>query len=308
MLGYSHLVQGEGAAAVDALKKYASLMPNEPNPQDSLGEALMAQGQFADAEAAFRRALALSPSFVVSWDGVAYTKFFAGDWAGGKEAVAKEREAAPRPADRFTADRLATFALLAEGKAADGLKKIDELGKSPDATPLEVALTPVSRAVVMVETGRARDAVTEAGQAVAMADSGKLTKGGSGTLRVLALSVMASAQGRLGDAAGAEKSSAALEQAAAVEPDNPVLKSAVHFAQGMLAVAKKDLKAARGHFDECSNQDTYCHWQAFELSKKAGDSAGAAASLARLTKIYRRDPVYLYARMTAERSAPKPSN
>src|SRR6185295_5305117 len=96
MIGYGHLVQFEPGPAVEALKKYASLAPNEPNPQDSLGEALMANGQFAEAEAAFQKAISLSPAFGVAWEGVAYTKFFRGDWAGGQAAVAKANEAASR--------------------------------------------------------------------------------------------------------------------------------------------------------------------------------------------------------------------
>ena len=76
----------------------------------------------------------------------------------------------------------------------------------------------------------------------------------------------------------------------------------------MLAVAQKDMKAARVHFDMCSNQHVYCHWQSFEVSRKAGDSAGANASLSRLTKIYRRDPLYLYARAAASRTQPKQTN
>jgi hypothetical protein len=44
------------------------------------------------------------------------------------------------------------------------------------------------------------------------------------------------------------------------------------------------------------------------VSQSGRDTAGAAASLARLTKIYRRDPVYLYARTTASRKGPKASN
>jgi cytochrome c-type biogenesis protein CcmH/NrfG len=67
--------------ASEALQQYAIVNPNEPNPQDSLGEALMAGGQFADAEAAFRKAVALSPAFSVAWEGVAYAKAFQRDWA-----------------------------------------------------------------------------------------------------------------------------------------------------------------------------------------------------------------------------------
>ena len=69
----------------------------------------------------------------------------------------------------------------------------------------------------------------------------------------------------------------------------------LHFAQGMLAVAQKDMKAARTHFDMCIEPDFMCHWQALEVSRKAGDKAGADASLARLMKLYVRDPLYVYA-------------
>ena len=308
MIGYAHLVQGEAAPAIDALKKYASLLPDEPNPQDSLGEALMADGKFADAEAAFRKALSLSPKFSVAWEGVAYSKFFAHDWAAGRDALAKGREAAIRPADRISVDRLGAFASLAEGKTADGLKQLDAIDKSPDAAAIDKASTPASRALVLVEMGRHRDAVSEAAQSIAAADSGQLRPGGAAFLRPFALAVTASAQGRMGDAASAQKTLEALQTASAAEPDDPNLKSAVQFAQGMLAVAQKDMKAARAHFDMCSNQDTYCHWQSFEVSRKAGDSAGANASFSRLTKIYRRIPLYLYARAAASRMQPKQTN
>ena len=44
-LGYAYLRQGKADEAIDAFKRYASAMPNEPNPQDSLAEALMAGGR-----------------------------------------------------------------------------------------------------------------------------------------------------------------------------------------------------------------------------------------------------------------------
>jgi hypothetical protein len=188
------------------------------------------------------------------------------------------------------------------------LKKIEAISKSSDATPVEIAATSVDRAGVMVESGRYPDAVTEAGKGLAAATGGTLPPGASSTVRRVSLAVTAAAQGRMGDAAGAQKTVEALQQASAAAPDDPALKSAVHFAQGMLAVAQKDQKAASGHFAMCSNLDTYCQWQAFEVSHKAGDAAGADAAKDRLTKIYRRDPLYLYARSRVAPAAPKATN
>jgi tetratricopeptide (TPR) repeat protein len=303
MIGYAHLFQGEAGPAVEALKKYASLLPNEPNPQDSLGEALMANGQFADAEAAFQKAVSLSPQFGGAWEGVAYTKFFRGDWAGGQAAVAKAYDAATRLPERMTAARLAAYGRLAEGQTAKGLKELDALAKSSDA-PVAAANAFVDRAGVLVESGRYRDAVTEAAKALEAADAGKLPPGAAVNVRNVALSVTAAAQGRSGDAAGAEKTVAVLQKQAESRPDDPFSATSLHFAQGMLAVAQKDMKAARTHFEMCTDQDFACHWQALEVSRKAGDKAGADASLARLTKLYVRDPLYVYARTTATRGAP----
>jgi tetratricopeptide (TPR) repeat protein len=307
-LGYAHFAQGETGPAVEALKHYASLNPNEPNPHDSLGEALMAAGDFEQAEAEFRKALELSPQFDVAWQGVAYTKFFRRDWAGGKEAMAEGRKAAARPADRAQHDIVTAVASLAEGKSADGLKQINALQTSADATTIDMAFVPVYRAMLAVESSKKSDAIADSERALASGTSGKLPPFASANLRRWALMIRAAAEGSSADAAGAEKTVAALQKEASARPDDPNLQSAVHFAQGMLAVAQKDLKAARAHFDQCAMTDTYCHWQSFNASRKAADRAGADASRVRLARMYLRDPVYLYARSSVDKLTPKQSN
>src|SRR5207247_1875527 len=66
MLGYAYLRQGKADEAIAAFKGYVSAMPNEPNPQDSLAEALMAGGKFTEAEAGFRKAAEISPHFSIA--------------------------------------------------------------------------------------------------------------------------------------------------------------------------------------------------------------------------------------------------
>ena len=187
------------------------------------------------------------------------------------------------------------------GEAGDGdLSAVaSRWTSSPDRRP---------GAVVLVETGKYKDAVADAEAALAIANGGTLPAGNSSNLRGFALAAMSAAQGRMGDAAGAERSAAALQQASSAAPNDPGLKSDVHLAQGMLALAKKDPKGAAAHFEMCSQQDSYCHWQAYEVARAAGDKAAAASALARLTKIYRRDPLALYARSTVARTTPKGTN
>lgn len=308
MLGYAHLVQGEAGPAIEALQQYASVNPNEPNPQDSLGEALMAGGQFADAEAAFRKAVALSPAFSVAWEGVAYAKAFQRDWAGAREALNQARDRAPRPSDRIDVQRLGALLTLAEGKMTEGMKQLDALEQSPDASPVDVAFVPTYRATALVDASRYPEAQTQIANALQTADAGTLPPGATRNLRRIALVLRAAAEGRSGTAAAVEKTVAALQQDATARPDDAQLQSAVHFAQGMLAAAQKDLKAAKAHFDLCSSRDSYCEWQAFLVAQKGGDRAGADAARARIVTVYVRDPVYLYVRSELNRMMTKSTN
>ncbi len=306
MLGYSYLNLGDNAQAVEALKKYASMMPNEPNPHDSLGEAMMASGDLAGAEGEFKQALTLSPSFHIAHEGVAYTKFFRGDWAGGKEALAAARGAAMRPVERAQIDALSGFAALAEGKPADAAKIFNTLMTSPDANVVQQSFVPAFRAAMAIDAGKYADAQKDADKALAQTNDAKYPKESAPFLRRVALTASAVASGLSADAAGAENAAAALQKEAAARPGDPQTASSVHLALGMQSVAAKDLKAAAGHFEQCSRIDSYCHLAAFLASKKAGDRAGMDAARGRLTRSYLRDPTYLYARTVVDRGQPKP--
>jgi tetratricopeptide (TPR) repeat protein len=308
MIGYAHLIQGETGPAIEALKKYAALNPNEPNPQDSLGEALMAAGQFSEAEAAFRKAASLSPSFHIAWEGVAYTKFFTGNWAAGREALSQARAAAPRASDRIAIDRVSAMATLAEGKIAEALKQIDAVGSSPDASVVDAAFTPVYRALALVEGGRYREARAGLEKASSSFDKSTIPPGAYANLLRFGVAVCSTASGLSGDVEGAKIDVATIDKEAVARPDHPLFQSTLHMVQGMLAVAQKDLKTARMHFDLCSDRDTYCQWQSLVASQRAGDKAGADASRAKLTKIYLRDPVYLVARTSIDRKVPRQTN
>jgi tetratricopeptide (TPR) repeat protein len=306
MIGYSYLIQGQTAPAIDALTKYATLAPNEPNPHDSLGEALLAGGRFADAEAAFRKAAAMSSEFPVAWEGVAYTKFFTGDWTAGRQALGEAKKGYSRQSQRDNVDVISAMSTLAQGQTGEGLKQLEALASTSKTLPAGLALA--YRAMAQVESGRYREAQAEASKAMARADAGDMSPLATITLRRWGLSLHAAAAGLGGDAAAVHNDVAALQNEAAARPDDPDLQSAVHFALGMEAVAKKDMKTARTHFDACTPTDTYCHWQALSAGMKAGDASGTDAARARLTRTYQRDPIYLYARTVVDRTAKKHSN
>ncbi len=115
--------------------------------------------------------------------------------------------------------------------------------------PRDAAFTPVYRGMAFIEAARYREASAEATKAVERAKAGDLPPLPQRIWNRWGLTIHVTAAGLTGDAAAAQKDVEALQSAASARPDNPSLQSAVHFAQGMEAAAKKDLKAARMHFD-----------------------------------------------------------
>jgi tetratricopeptide (TPR) repeat protein len=260
MLGYVALRQGDTDRAIAAFKEYVRVLPQEPNPQDSLGEALLAAGRFKEAEAAFQKALDLSPQFWSAHEGIAFTRFHAGDISGGRDAMMKAKAAATRRIDKIQLDLEMSAFAMAQNNTAEALQILDGAAKTADAQLGEIAFVPVFRAQALLLANRARAALAPIAEAIEGADSGQFSTALSRNLRRQALRLRAVAETRLGDSAAAQKTSAALDQEAASRADDPDAQTAMHFGRGLLAVASRDLAAARGHFDRCSREDEWCRW------------------------------------------------
>ena len=191
--------------------------------------------------------------------------------------MTKAAEGAPRPADKMAVATLRAMTAAARGATADALKILEAAERTPDASVAQATVVSVQRAHVLAVTGRAREGIALASAALQKADSGQLPPGPTVNVRRDALRVRIIGEVRADDVAAAEKTAAALDQVAAQRPDDPAAQSAMHFGRGMLAVAKADLAAARGHFDQCLSDDYYCKYQGVLAAEKAGDAAGRPA-------------------------------
>jgi Flp pilus assembly protein TadD len=295
-LGYASLRTGDVDAAIAAFQQYVQIQPQEANAQDSLGEALLAAGRFKDAEAAFQKALELTPQFWPAHQGIAYAKFYAGDWAAGRAALQKARDTAQRPIDKLSVDNDLAAAAAAQRDFATTLTSIAAMEKAPGLTPEDVAFAPVLRGLAQFDAGRSREALAAVAPALAAADGGKYTAGVARAVRREGLRVRVSAEAQLGDAAAAQKSADALDAEAKGQPANAQAQSAMQYGHAMLALARKDTKAALAAFDQCSREDTVCAWQKAVAADKAGDKAAGAAAREVALKIYRRDTAGLVVR------------
>jgi tetratricopeptide (TPR) repeat protein len=295
MLGYAALQQEDTEGAIKAFNDYARALPQEPNPQDSLGEALLAAGRFDEAEAAYRKALELSPEFFGAWEGIAYAKYFAGDSAAALDALMKEKAAATRPNDKLAADELRAVMMVAQNNTAAGLSLYSDLEKMKDAIP-GVAFMPVHRAAILIDLGRSREAMPLIAAALKRADSGELPPGPAANLRRQALRARVAAEVSMNNADAAAQTAMLLEQRANERKDDVVGQSAMHYGLGMASMAKRDFTGARAHFEQCLKRDPDCRRQIVAAAQEANDKPAAEAARAAVLKLYVRDPVHLWVR------------
>jgi len=295
-LGYASLRQGDTGAAIAAFEQYVRLQPQEANARDSLGEALMGAGRFADAEAEFQKALAMAPQFFAAQQGIGYTKFYRRDWAGGRAALTSALELASRPVDKLSLYNDLAAAAAAQRDWAQEYTLVDQMERLPGLQPDDLLLVPTIRAWTHLNAGKPKEAVTVLNAVVATADSGKFPLALSQAARREALRVRITAETQMGDATAVAKSSASLDSEAAAQPNDANARSAMHYGKAMLAVARRDSKAALAEFDQCSSEDRLCYYQKALSAEKAGDKAAAAAASERMLAVYGRDSYSLVLR------------
>jgi len=70
-LGYALRFTGDFDGAERAFKRYIELIPDQPNPYDSYAELLMKMGKFEESIRSYEKALAVEPTFISSYIGIA---------------------------------------------------------------------------------------------------------------------------------------------------------------------------------------------------------------------------------------------
>ena len=147
----------------------------------------------------------MGSGFPIALEGVAYTKFFAADWAGGRQALAEARKAAQRPNERVDVDLVCCRCDACRRADCRGPEAARCDGRLPDATPTDVAFMPVYRGMALIETARYRDASAEATKAIERAKAGGLPPFATNKSGALGVDDSRAAAGLTGDAAAAQK-------------------------------------------------------------------------------------------------------
>lgn len=301
MHGYTLLQLGRMNDAIAAFQRYVTANPNEPNAYDSLGDALLAAGRYSEAEAAFRKAVEISPIFWYGYEGIACAKFYQGDFEAARVAFDEGRKVAARSADRVTLDEVAAMTALAEDKPADAMQILDGIKQIPNIHPDQLLLLPVLRAVVLLHTGKTRDALAQLDTLTPLWTGDVLQPSMALWVRRYTLTVRSAVEATMKDLAPLTQTAKQIRDDAVANPDDKSAQSALHFVTGMVALANGDRTAALNEWASCSTDDTICQgYFAVHAPLSSAESASAprpgAARPAVHGYVNARDPLFLYLR------------
>ncbi|MCK5572388.1 MAG: tetratricopeptide repeat protein, partial [Bacteroidetes bacterium] len=98
MLGYSYMRLGEFDRARDYFEQYASVLPDNPNVFDCMGELYFRTGKLDMAVAEYKKTTEMDPNFFYSWTGLAYISAIREDYGTALGYIERMIAYAPSPA------------------------------------------------------------------------------------------------------------------------------------------------------------------------------------------------------------------
>ncbi|MFZ0731412.1 MAG: tetratricopeptide repeat protein [Candidatus Sulfotelmatobacter sp.] len=119
--------------AFTAMDRYVTLLPSEPNPQDSYGELKRMAGDFDSSLAHYRAALKIDPDFVTSQLGLGDTYALMGNQEQARIEYDKAIRFAHNEADRLTYSMQKAMTYVREGNSAEADKEYVEIAQTSHA-------------------------------------------------------------------------------------------------------------------------------------------------------------------------------
>jgi tetratricopeptide (TPR) repeat protein len=132
-LAYLYARNRKFARAFVAMDRYVTLLPTEPNPQDSYGELLRMAGTFEGSLQHYRAALKIDPDFVTSQVGLGDTYALMGNQEQARVEYDKAIRFAHNEADRLTYGMQKAMTWVRDDKFAEADKLFLEIAQTAHA-------------------------------------------------------------------------------------------------------------------------------------------------------------------------------
>jgi tetratricopeptide (TPR) repeat protein len=154
-LGYLNAYLQDFPKALEAMQRYAVLLPNEPNPQDSYAEIQRLAGNYEAALDHYFAALKIDPTFVSSQLGIGDTYALMGNQGRARTEYGKAIQQAPTDADRIDYSLQAAMTWVRENKNDEADKAFAAVAEKAHGQGLDLQEARAHRLQAMYQSGDA---------------------------------------------------------------------------------------------------------------------------------------------------------
>jgi tetratricopeptide (TPR) repeat protein len=259
LLGYALRFVEKFDDAEKAFKKYAELIPNDPNPPDSYAELLMKVGRFDESIEQYRKALAIDPKFINSYAGLAadYT------YSGKPDAAMAELDKFEGVAQNDGQLRFALFSKVLvhvdAGRMDDALAMMDKEYAVAEKTHdvANMAADVATKANILYEMGgKNKEALALYQQSLKLIEESTLSEPVKANARLAHKFNVASVAIHMNDLATARAEADAFKQGAEAIKNQAQIWQA-HQLLGLIALAEKRYDDAVTELRQANKQNPY---------------------------------------------------
>jgi tetratricopeptide (TPR) repeat protein len=276
ILGYAYRQDGNYNDAEAAFKKYIELIPNDPNPDDSYAELLLKMGRFDDAITQYKKALAIDSNFLNSHFGIAAALTYQGKSSDALAELQKMTDKARSDGERRTALFGQMVVEADSGKLDQALTELQKqyaLGEKSNDIPAMAADLQL-KGNILLEMGKYPDAKQAYEQALKMTNESSLSqeiKDNTSLFHHFNLARVALGQS---DLASAKKETDEFRKGAETAK-NPGLIKQAHELAGRIALQEKNYDQAIAELDQSNQQNPSDLYLLGEAYQGKGDLAKA---------------------------------
>lgn len=276
ILGYSYRQEGDYANAEQAFKKYVELIPNDPNPYDSYAELLMKMGRFDDSIVQYRKALSLDPHFVPSHFGLSGDLLYKGQPEQAMAELQNMAEIARNDGELRTA-YFGMAVVAADGGHFDqALQEVDKqyavAEKKNDVATMAADLQ--VKGNILVAAQKYDEATKQFQRSLQLIEASSLSDAIKGNARLQQHYDLAVVALGKKDYAAA-KTHADTYREGAEASNGSFRKQQGHELAGRIAFAQKDYETAIAELRQANQQDPYNLYRLSQAYQAKGDAEDA---------------------------------
>ncbi|HMD47907.1 MAG TPA: tetratricopeptide repeat protein [Bryobacteraceae bacterium] len=276
VLGYAYRQQGDYADAEQAFKKYIELIPNDPNPYDSYAELLLKMGRFDDSLTQYHRALSIDPKFNPSHFGIAADQMYRGKSQEATAELQKMADQARNDGELRTAFFGMAVVAADRGKMDQALQAMDKefavAEKKNDVASMAADLQ--AKGNILVEMPNYDEAKREFDRSLQLIQTSNLSQDIKDNATLLHHYDMAGIAIAKKDYAAAKTHAEEFRRGAEASKNSLQVEQA-HELAGRIALAEKDNLTAVAELEQANLQDPRNLYRLSLAYEGKGDTAKA---------------------------------